>query len=234
MTPGCTRNQRFQVASGGQRQPIVADPRTLAKNLRKLRVLIAGVLATSETLWSTVLAALRRSHPLGPNPSARGICLANESMLQSSIQHQVTKCILAKPGNPDRTIAIAIGHEQAHGVRDSAPRRHTHSFVARLRDLGDRQTRPPALTCSPGRLSEQGRLSIGGRKERVSVPDLIRLCDPLLPKRCRRHHQLRFLPEGLSTPVRFVTLGDAQKSPREGVSIDVGATGSLHWVLDSA
>jgi hypothetical protein len=32
----------------------------------------------------------------------------------------VTKCILAKPGNPDRTIAIVIGHEEAYGVRLSA------------------------------------------------------------------------------------------------------------------
>jgi hypothetical protein len=67
-------------------------------------------------------------------------------MLQSSIQHHVTKCILAKPGNPDRTTAIVIGHEQAYAVRDSPPRRNTHSFVARLEDLGDRQTRPPALS----------------------------------------------------------------------------------------
>jgi hypothetical protein len=96
------------------------------------------------------------------------------------------------------------------------------------------ETASLVLTCSPRRLSEQGRLSIGGWTEPVSVPDVIRLCDPLLPKRCRRHHQLRFLQEGLSTPVRFVTLGYAQKSPPERISIDVGATGSLLWVLDSA
>jgi len=210
--------------------PIVADLCTSAKNLRKLRVLIAGVMA--KTPWFAVLAALRRSHPLGSNPSARGICLANKSMLQSSIQHHVTRYILAKPGNPNRTIAIVIGHEQAYGVRDSAPPRNTHSFVARLEDLGDRQTRPPALTCSPGRLSEQGRLSIGGRKERVSVPNLIRLCDPLTAKTLSTTPSSQILQEGLRTPVRF-TLGYAQKSPREGRSIDVGATGSPHWVLDS-
>jgi hypothetical protein len=54
-------------------------------------------------------------------------------MLQSSIQHHVTKCILAKPGNPDRTIAIVIGHEEAYGIRDSARLRRAGILTASSR-----------------------------------------------------------------------------------------------------
>jgi hypothetical protein len=58
--------------------------------------------------------------------------------------------------------------------------------VAGGEDPGDREDEDASLvlTWSPRRLSERGRLSTGGRMERVSTPNVIRLCCPLLPRRC--------------------------------------------------
>jgi len=58
--------------------------------------------------------------PFGASPNARGICLTNESVLQSSTQHNVTPHF-GEILDPDRRIAIVIGHEEACGIRDRAP-----------------------------------------------------------------------------------------------------------------
>jgi len=85
--------------------------------------------------------------PFGSSPNARGICLTGESVLQSSTQHHVMQHF-DEILDPERRIAIVIGHEEACGIRDRALRgRNTRSFIARLEDLGDdRQTRAPALS----------------------------------------------------------------------------------------
>jgi hypothetical protein len=157
------------------------------------------------------------------------------SVLQPSTQHNMARSNLAKPLDVDRTIAIAVGHQEAYGVYDRVPVGRAKRLTLRrgVEDPGDREDEDDSLvlTWSPRRLSELGRRSTGGRIERVSTPNLIRLCHPLLPRRCQPHHQLRFMPESLRHS--FAALVQATPgSPREGVDIHVGAMGALRWALD--
>jgi hypothetical protein len=157
------------------------------------------------------------------------------SVLQPSTRHNMARSNLAKPLGVDRTIAIAIAHQEAYGVYDrvAVGRAKTLGVRRGVEDPGDTEDEDASLvlTRSPRRLSERGRRSTGGPIERVSTPNLIRLFHPLLPRRCQPQHQLGFMQESLSHS--FAALAQATPgSPRKGVDISGGAMGSLRWALD--
>jgi hypothetical protein len=84
-------------------------------------------------LAAACVASSRRRLAQIPHP--RAICLTGFSALQSSTQHDVVKSILAKPLNPDRTIALVIGHEEASGVYDRVPRGRAKTLTPPSRAL---------------------------------------------------------------------------------------------------
>jgi hypothetical protein len=98
---------------------------------------------------------------------------------------------LTKPLSSDRTIAIAIGHQEAYGVYDRVPVDGTKRLGLRrgIEDPGDREDEDASLvlTWSPRRLSERGRLATAGRIERVSTPKAFQTLPPVPAKDVVNH-----------------------------------------------
>jgi hypothetical protein len=162
-----------------------------------------------------------RPHAQLPSPyrlrrfsHARAICrmrhlFDGSSELPSSRERNMVKSILAKPLDPDRMIAIVIAHEEAYDVYEpgvARPRQGARSCGANVEEPGNRQDEDAnlVLTCSPRRPSERGSLPTR-RSHRAGVHT--QPCQTLPSLRSRRcqQHQLRFLQEGLTTPMRGIT-----------------------------